>query len=142
MMSPVRSSAASLPASWCWIGIRSTTQPPRSRERPCWLPTSTAMRSTGLRPSAEGEPVQQDDSPAAQLVAERCATQLLSGPPAASPVDVVRQLLAVQRQHPRGARLAIRARTAGMTAADVDRAMTVDRSLLITWLNRGTLHLV
>jgi hypothetical protein len=51
-------------------------------------------------------------------------------------------LLAVQGQDPRGARLAIRARSAGLTAADVDHAMTEDRSLLITWLNRGTLHLV
>jgi len=48
----------------------------------------------------------------------------------------------VQGQDARGARLAIRARSAGLTAADVDRAMTEDRSLLITWLNRGTLHLV
>ena len=47
----------------------------------------------------------------------------------------------MQGQDPRGARLAIRARTTGLTAADVDRALT-DRSLLITWLNRGTLHLV
>lgn len=39
-------------------------------------------------------------------------------------------------------RLAIRARTAGLTVADVDRALTEDRTLLITWLNRGTLHLV
>ena len=77
-----------------------------------------------------------------QVVAQRCAAQLLSGPPAASPVAVVRRLLAVQGQDPRGARLAIRARSAGLTAADVDRALTVDRSLLITWLNRGTLHLV
>src|ERR1700760_3919309 len=76
------------------------------------------------------------------LVAERCAAQLLSGPPAAAPVDVVRTLLAVQGQDPRGARLAIRARSNGLTAADVDRALTQDRSLLITWLNRGTLHLV
>lgn len=76
------------------------------------------------------------------LVAERCAAQLLSGTPAAAPVDVVRTLLAVQGQDPRGARLAIRARTSGLTAADVDRALTDDRSLLITWLNRGTLHLV
>ena len=30
----------------------------------------------------------------------------------------------------------------GLTAADVDRALTEERSLLITWLNRGTLHLV
>ena len=29
-----------------------------------------------------------------------------------------------------------------MIAADVDRALTEDRTLLITWLNRGTLHLV
>jgi hypothetical protein len=55
---------------------------------------------------------------------------------------VAERLLAVQGQDPRGARLAIRARTSGLTGADVDRALTEDRSLLITWLNRGTLHLV
>jgi hypothetical protein len=55
---------------------------------------------------------------------------------------VAERLLAVQGQDPRGARLAVRARTEGLTAADVDRALTEDRSLLITWLNRGTLHLV
>jgi hypothetical protein len=38
--------------------------------------------------------------------------------------------------------LAVRARTSGLTAADVDRALSEDRTLLITWLNRGTLHLV
>lgn len=48
----------------------------------------------------------------------------------------------MQGQDPRGARLAIRARTSGLSAADVDRALTEDRTLLITWLNRGTLHLV
>jgi hypothetical protein len=57
-------------------------------------------------------------------------------------VDVVDQLLAVQAQDARGARLAIRPRSTGVTAADVDRALTDDRSLVITWLNRGTLHLV
>lgn len=83
-----------------------------------------------------------DASADAAVVAERCAAQLLSGRPAADPEDVVSRLLAVQGQDPRGARLAIRARTTGLTAADVDRALTADRSLLITWLNRGTLHLV
>src|SRR5215471_18094715 len=78
----------------------------------------------------------------ADQVAERCAAQLLTGSSAATPVDVVTRLLAVQGQDARGARLAIRARTAGLTAADVDRALTEDRSLVITWLNRGTLHLV
>lgn len=72
----------------------------------------------------------------------RIAAQLLSGPPASSPVEVAERLLAVQGQDARGARLAIRARTKGLTALDVDRALTQDRSLLITWLNRGTLHLI
>ena len=57
-------------------------------------------------------------------------------------MTVVQRLLAVQGQDPRGARLAIRARTAGLSATDVDRALTNDRTLVITWLNRGTLHLV
>jgi hypothetical protein len=76
------------------------------------------------------------------LALERCAGQLLSGPPARSVTGVVRHLLAVQGQDPRGVRLAVRSRTAGLTAADVDRALTGDRSVLISTLNRGTLHLV
>ena len=75
-------------------------------------------------------------------IAERLTAQGLSGPPLKTPVDVAERLLAVQGQDPRGARLAVRARTAGLSAADVDRALSEDRSLLITWLNRGTLHLV
>ncbi len=82
------------------------------------------------------------NSPADQLAASRFAAQLLTGEPASSPVDVAGRLLSIQGQDPRGARLAIRARTAGLTVADVDRALTEDRSLIITWLNRGTLHLV
>jgi hypothetical protein len=79
--------------------------------------------------------------PAAPL-AERLTAQALAGEPLRTPEAVAERLLAVQGQDPRGARLAIRARTAGVTAADVDRALTEERSLLITWLNRGTLHLV
>ena len=76
------------------------------------------------------------------MIAERLTAQLLAGPPARDPVAVADRLLAIQGQDPRGARLAVRARTAGLSAADVDRALTDDRSLLITWLNRGTPHLV
>jgi Winged helix DNA-binding domain len=75
-------------------------------------------------------------------IAERLTAQALSGTPLSRPVDVAERLLAVQGQDPRGARLAIRARTAGLSAADVDRELSEERSLLITWLNRGTLHLV
>lgn len=73
---------------------------------------------------------------------ERLTAQALAGEPLRSPEQVAERLLAVQGQDPRGARLAVRARTNGVTAADVDRALGEDRSLLITWLNRGTLHLV
>jgi hypothetical protein len=76
------------------------------------------------------------------VLVDRFHSQLLSGPPATDPVDAVRRLLAVQGQDQRGFRLAVRARTAGTTAADVDRALSVDRSLVVSWLNRGTLHLV
>jgi hypothetical protein len=75
-------------------------------------------------------------------IAERLTAQGLAGEPLRSPEAVAARLLAVQGQDPRGARLAIRARSEGVTAADVDRALTEERSLLITWLNRGTLHLV
>ena len=75
-------------------------------------------------------------------IAERLTAQGLSGKPLSSPEAVAERLLAVQGQDPRGTRLAVRARTEGVSAADVDRALSKDRSLLITWLNRGTLHLV
>jgi hypothetical protein len=75
-------------------------------------------------------------------VAARCTAQLLSGTPAASAEEAVRRVLAVQGQDPRGFRLAVRARTSGVGAADVDAALTGSRSLVVSWLNRGTLHLV
>jgi hypothetical protein len=76
------------------------------------------------------------------VLARRLTAQLLAGRPARSAVAVAERLLAIQGQDPRGARLAIRARTTGVTAADIDRELTEERSLVITTLNRGTLHLV
>ncbi|MGE0066934.1 MAG: winged helix DNA-binding domain-containing protein [Solirubrobacterales bacterium] len=75
-------------------------------------------------------------------IAQRLAAQGLAGARLADPVAVANRLLAVQAQDPRGARLAVRARTEGLAASDVDRELSERRSLLITWLNRGTLHLV
>ena len=77
-----------------------------------------------------------------QVLAARLTAQLLAGPPARDPVSVAERVLAVQGQDPRGFRLAVRARSEGLSAADVDRALTEERSLVVTWLNRGTLHLV
>ncbi len=78
----------------------------------------------------------------AGLTAERAVAQLLAGPPADRAEQVAGRLLAIQAQDQRGARLAIRVRSRGLSAADIDHALTVDRSLVISWLNRGTLHLV
>ena len=77
-----------------------------------------------------------------QVLAARLTAQLLAGDPARDPVGVAERLLAIQGQDPRGFRLAVRARTQGLSALDVDRALTDERSLVVTWLNRGTLHLV
>jgi hypothetical protein len=72
----------------------------------------------------------------------RLRAQLLAGPPARDAAAVVERILCVQAQDLRGARLAIRARSTGLLASDVDRALTEARSLVVAYLNRGTLHLV
>ncbi|OHV19744.1 hypothetical protein BBK14_28880 [Parafrankia soli] len=82
------------------------------------------------------------DEVAPAVAAARLAAQGLAGTAWCTAVDTVAHLLAVQAQDPRGMRLAIRSRVAGSHAADVDEALTTDRSLVVTWLNRGTLHLV
>jgi hypothetical protein len=76
------------------------------------------------------------------VLAQRLTAQLLAGAPAPDAVAVAHRVLSIQGQDARGARLAIRARTRGVTAADVDRALTEEGTLVLTWLNRGTLHLV
>jgi hypothetical protein len=85
---------------------------------------------------------QEFDSGVDRLWGKRFSAQLLEGSPARSVVDVVERLLAVQAQDQLGFRLAIRARSAGLTVGDVDRALSIERSVLVTWVNRGTLHLI
>jgi hypothetical protein len=77
-----------------------------------------------------------------EIAEGRFAAQLLGEERATDAVGVAEGLLAIQAQDLRSARLAIRARTGGLSAADVDRALTDERALVIGWLNRGTLHLV
>jgi Winged helix DNA-binding domain len=78
---------------------------------------------------------------AREVHAARIAAQGLSTRPARHPVAVAERLLAIQGQDGRGARLAVRARSEGLVASDVDRALA-ERELVITWVNRGTLHLI
>lgn len=75
-------------------------------------------------------------------LAGRLEAQLLGTHRASSTEDVLERLLAVQAQDPRGARLAVRSRSTVADGSDVDGALSGRRSAVISWLNRGTLHLV
>ena len=77
-----------------------------------------------------------------RLLVRRSASQMLDRRIGGGPEAAVRALLAVQAQDRTSWRLALRARVAGITAADVNVALTEKRTLLVAWLNRGTLHLV
>ena len=71
----------------------------------------------------------------------RLGAQLLSGERPADPVSATARLLAIQAQDGRGFRLAIRARTGAQTLAPLTAALA-ERRLVVSWCNRGTLHLV
>jgi hypothetical protein len=98
-------------------------------------------QATG-RANSPGRSMRVTGPPVAPAIAARLRSQLLAGALADSTEKVVGRLLAVQAQDGRGARLAIRSRSSGLSATDIDRALSRDRSLVVTWLNRGTLHLV
>lgn len=76
-----------------------------------------------------------------KILESRLTAQLLAGSRARSVGEVVERLLAVQAQDFRAGLLQVRARSTGLTASDVHRALN-DRELVVSWLNRGTLHLV
>jgi hypothetical protein len=56
--------------------------------------------------------------------------------------QVVTEVCGVQAQVPRAAALAVRARSSGLHASDVEHAREKERSVVRTWCMRGTLHLV
>jgi winged helix DNA-binding protein len=72
----------------------------------------------------------------------RTAAQLLHRPRRYSALDLVRHLTGVQAQVLSAAGLAFRARAVGLAAREVDRARLIDRSIVLTWAMRGTLHLI
>jgi len=88
----------------------------------------------------DGEDIRSDGAPS-NLRALRLRSQLLTGAKGGSPEDVVGRILAVQAQDERGCRLAVRSRSEGLSSRRIDDALTA-RRLVVTWLNRGTLHLV
>lgn len=67
--------------------------------------------------------------------------QHLAAPLAGTVAQVVTGVVGVQAQDAAAAALAVRARCAGLSAADVEQARVRDRSIVRTWCLRGTLHL-
>src|ERR671931_533273 len=60
----------------------------------------------------------------------------------AGAAQVVRQLCGVHAQLPSTSALAVRPRSSGLHARDVERARLEQRTLVRTWSMRGTLHLM
>ncbi len=72
----------------------------------------------------------------------RFAAQGLSGTPAANALDATRASAAIQSQDRLGELLAVRVRSDELTTEDLRQARLHDRTLVRTWLHRGTLHTV
>ncbi len=76
------------------------------------------------------------------LLGERMARQGYGDRTAESPRAAAAGTTALQAQDNLASRLGVRARSATVTEADVLRAIEDDRTVVRTWLMRGTIHLV
>ena len=75
----------------------------------------------------------------------RLRAQRLALPPSeriASVAHVVKELCGIQAQEAPAAALAVRGRSVGLVAANVEHARVQERSVVRTWGPRGTLHLL
>jgi hypothetical protein len=78
-----------------------------------------------------------------QLARLRAATQLIHRPTSArDPAEIARSIAGAQAQDVYAGPLTFRSRSRGLTAADIKRARTEERSLLRTWVMRRTVHLI
>lgn len=77
-----------------------------------------------------------------QILAWRLDRQFVSGADGPDAVAVARRLCGVQTQVASSAQLAVAVRSARPDPGAVDRALWAERTLVKTWVMRGTLHLV
>lgn len=78
-----------------------------------------------------------------ELASRRSGAQLLGRRgKGRSPAELAASVAGFQAQEPAAARLSFRARDSRVTAADVDRARSTERTLLRTWVMRDTMHLL
>lgn len=79
----------------------------------------------------------------ARLPRLRAANQLLHRPGSArDPVEIARAIAGAQAQDVYAGPLTFRSRSRRLTAADITRARTEERSLLRTWVMRKTIHMI
>ncbi|HEY6771485.1 MAG TPA: crosslink repair DNA glycosylase YcaQ family protein, partial [Solirubrobacterales bacterium] len=79
----------------------------------------------------------------ARLARLRAATQLIHRPASArDPAEIARSIAGAQAQDVYAGPLTFRSRSRSLTAADIKRARTEERSLLRTWVMRMTIHMV
>lgn len=80
-----------------------------------------------------------------QALLLRVRAQRLALQPPEAPTNVarlVKDLCGIQAQEVPAAALAVRARSSGLVAADIERAREQERTVVRTWGMRGTLHLL
>src|SRR2546430_14029107 len=75
-------------------------------------------------------------------LALRMRAQGLGGTPAGDVAVAVRRAAGLQAQDTTASRLAVRARSRGLDEPSVVRAANDDRTVVRSWLMRGTLHMV
>ena len=68
--------------------------------------------------------------------------QRLAGGPRSDVADTVRAVAGLQAQDAGAAALGVRARLPGSTLAEIEQARVEERSVVRTWVMRGTLHLI
>ncbi|NUS04469.1 MAG: winged helix DNA-binding domain-containing protein [Nonomuraea sp.] len=78
----------------------------------------------------------------AQVLTWRLRRQFVALADGPDAVAVARRLCGVQAQVASSAQLAVAVRSAAPDRGEIDRALWTDRTLVKTWLMRGTLHLV
>ncbi|MDQ6883033.1 MAG: winged helix DNA-binding domain-containing protein [Candidatus Dormibacteraeota bacterium] len=93
---------------------------------------------------ARVRPAAKPAIPVARALLARSRSQRLAagGPAASKPAEVLDLVAGLQAQLLPAAGLGLRARLPGIRAVDIERALAEERSIVRSWLMRGTLHLV
>src|SRR6266699_6220353 len=126
--------ATNLPSSAC---LSSCGVPPA---RPCARSPSQPENKVVLAEAQEMISLSNDQVRLLRLRAQRLTPR--SRDSVSDVAHLVKELGGIQAQDARAAPLALRVRSTGLVAADVERARVQERTIIRTWGQRGTLHLL